>query len=202
MVGSLLDSTMCSSSHNAIVVPSVSTKGVLDSDDAACLLQLYQSFKPAVGPVTINSVYVWYTSVTLQGHKFGSSKSRLASGTQTFIAIAEWDDALFSSQPTPISDPSHPDARFRPVKVSHYIRVSFTDEENTYDHLLVAVVSWFLPYPSRNDMGKPVQVWHHSQFECGGVSSFLPVQYLSRRCAHCVTSFRNEPVLVIVPLVE
>ena len=204
MVGSLLDTALDSSSQIPIDLPSVSTKAVLNSDDATCLLQLYHRVNPtAAAPVNINSVYLYYTSVTLQGRKFASSKSRLASeGCRSFIAIAEWNDTLFGPQPTPPPDPAHPDSRFRPVKVSHYIRVSFTIKEKNQDHLLLAVVSWFLPHPNRNDMGKPVQVWQHNQFECGGITSFLPVQYLSKRCAFCVTKLKNEQVLVVVPLVE
>ena len=51
-------------------------------------------------------------------------------------------------------------------------------------------------------MGKPVQVWHRNQFEHGGITSFLPVQHLSKHCAFSLTKFKDEQVLVIVPLVE
>ena len=136
MVGSLLDTALDSSSQVPIDLLSVSTKGVLNSDDATCLLQLYHRVHPtAAAPININSVYLRYTSVTLQERKFASSKSRLApEGCRSFVTIAEWNDNLFGSQPTLPPDSAHSDSKFRPVKVSHYIRVAFTEEEKDQDH--------------------------------------------------------------------
>ena len=75
-------------------------------------------------------------------------------------------------------------------------------DEKGDDHLLLAVVAWFLPHPLKNQIGRPAQIWQHNQFKCGGVVSFLPVQYLGSHCAHCVTEIDSQSVLVIVPLVE
>ena len=120
--------------------------------------------------------------------------------------MAEWNLALFGAQPTPLPDPLHPDTKFRPVKIKHYIKVSFSHDQGQKecDYLLLAVVAWFLPHPAKNVMGKPVQVWCCNQFEMGGVNSFLPVQYLETRCAHNVRTLgnSNESVMVVVLLVE
>ena len=79
------------STLNSVVVPLVSTRGVLDSDDASYLQQLYQRLKPQSGPVAINSIYVRYSSVTIKGPEFasGKSKSRSNSGSPSFVAMAE-----------------------------------------------------------------------------------------------------------------
>ena len=91
-MGSLLDSMSDhDSTLNSVVVPLVSTRGVLDSDDASYLQQLYQRLKPQSGPVAINSIYVRYSSVTIKGPEFasGKSKSRSNSGSPSFVAMAE-----------------------------------------------------------------------------------------------------------------
>ena len=84
----------------------------------------------------------------------------------------------------------------------HCIRVAFNVAPKVQDHLLLAVVAWFLPHQSKHCIGKPAQVWQYNQFECGGFVSFVPVNYLSSHCAHCVTVLDNQSVLVVVPLVE
>ena len=39
-------------------------------------------------------------------------------------------------------------------------------------------------------------------FEVSGLHSFLPIDRLVGRCAHCSKTVNDENVLVIVPLVE
>lgn len=69
-------------------------------------------------------------------------------------------------------------------------------------HLLLAVVSWHLPHPNRDVIGKPAQIWNLSKFERGGISTFLPVQYLKCRCAFRITTVEADSVVVIVPIVD
>ena len=90
------------------------------------------------------------------------------------------------------------------MKIKHYIKVSFSQAQMGCDYLLLAVVIWFLPHPSKNVIGKPAQVWCYNQFETGGVISFLPVRYLQTRCTHCVRTLgdSDESVMIVVPLVE
>ena len=72
------------------------------------------------------------------------------------------------------------------------------------EYMLLAVVAWFLPHPSKNIIGKPAQVWCCNQFETGGISSFLPVCFLQTRCAHVVRKLgdSDESVMIVVALVE
>ena len=203
-VGSLHDTAMPVEFPSiSVETPSHSRRCILDHDDMACVLNIYEKLKHVRGTeqgVTVNAIHVRYTTITYQGFKYNSSKSRQQS--QQFIALAEWDPELFGPPPTPISDQLHPDAKFRPVRVKHYIKVYFNLGEKAHDYLLLAVVSWLLPHPLKNILGKPAEVWHHSQYESGGVSSFLPLQYLKSRCTHSTTTVRSETLMVVVPLVE
>ena len=72
------------------------------------------------------------------------------------------------------------------------------------EYMLLAVVAWFLPHPSKNIIGKPAQVWCCNQFETGGISSFLPVCFLQTRYAHVVRKLGDldESVMIVVALVE
>ena len=117
--------------------------------------------------------------------------------------MVEWDLNLFGPPaPSDHDESTHPDNTLRPVHVKNYIKVSYNLRDSKQDHLLLAVVSWLLPHPMKYEIGNPAQVWHHNLYESGGVSSFVPVQYLRSRCCHCVTTVRGTSVMVIVPLVE
>ena len=117
--------------------------------------------------------------------------------------MAEWDSALFGPPPTPIPEPAHPDSKFRPVRIKHYIKASVViGDSEPQDHLLLAVVSWYLPHTNKNVVGKPAQIWCYNKFESGGVHSFVPVRYLKCRCASSISTIMDETVLVVVPLSE
>ena len=197
VVGSLGD-TVSSIDDSTITPTSAGCRSTFDEADLGFVTELYRKLNPLIA--VVNSVYVKYTSLFLRGKSYSCSKAS-RKGTQ-FVALAEWDAALFGPPPTPVPEPTHPDSKFRPVKVHYYIRVSATAEFESVSHLLLAVVSWHLPHPNRDIIGKPAQVWNHSNFECGGIYTFLPVQYLKCRCAFRVSTVEADPVLVIVPLVE
>ena len=118
------------------------------------------------------------------------------------VALCEWDSTLFDSPPTPLPDAAHPQSKFRPVKIRYFIKASIAIEENGYDHLLLAVVLWYLPHPNKDIVGKPTQIWHHNKFEAGNLYSFVPVEYLKCRCAASIATVSDESVLLVVPLVE
>lgn len=74
--------------------------------------------------------------------------------------------------------------------------------DESIKQFLLAAVSWFKPHPNKDQIGKPVEIWCHSEYEDGGVSSFLPLDYFRCRCAFATEYIQNEYVTVIVPLVE
>ena len=199
LVGPLHETTMSDMISGSVEVASCSRRGVLDGGDSVLLLQLYKKLKPGASCTVVNSVYVQYTAIMYGGCRYGASK-----GQHQFVAMAKWDSELYGAQPTPLPDPLHPDSKFRPVKIKHYTKVSFSQGQVECDHLLLAVVAWLLPHPSKDVIGKPAQVWCCNQFETGGISSFLPVHYLQTRCAHGVRKLgdSDESVMVVVPLVN
>ena len=199
-VGSV-GATLSSSEDTSIQLPSSCSRGTLDDDDILFVQSLYRKLNPvSLSDITVNSVFVKYTSLSLNGKSYNSCR-RFVGRHANHIALAEWDEAVFGDPPTPVPDALHPDARFRPVQIHRFIKVSVAVQES-FEPLLLAVVSWHLPHPDKSVIGKPSQIWHHNKFESSGIHSFLPIHYLKCRCAFRATTLRNESVLIVVPLVE
>ena len=117
------------------------------------------------------------------------------------VVLAEWKDNILGPPPTPLPDAFHPDSKFRPIKVRHYIKVSVCYGEQI-ESLSLASVLWFKPHAGKDAFGKPAQIWQYNNFEVGGLYSFIPVQCLKCRCSFSKIVYDNEFVLVIVPLIE
>ena len=202
-VGSL-GATLSGDKDCADVVTSACRRYVFDTEDMSILLSLYRKLNPEIASgtdvtVTVNAVYAKYTSINLQGKPYSCSRSS-RKGSQ-YVAVAQWDETLFGPPPTPLPDATHPDSKYRPVKIRHYIRASVCRGGNTCQ-LLLAVVQWFKPHSNKNGIGKPAQIWCYNTFENGAMYCFLPVKLLVCRCSFIVTSFDGESVLIVVPLSE
>ena len=167
-MGSLGDTV--SAADSTITPKSAGSRGMFDELDLGFVTELYKKVNPLIVNIIVNSIFVKYTSLSLRGKSYSCSQASRKKGSQ-FVALAEWVSALFGPPPTPVPEPTHPDSKFRPVKIHHYIRVSATADESV-SHLLLAVVSWHLPHPNRDVIGKPAQVWNHSKFERGGIYTF------------------------------
>ena len=199
VVGSLAD-TIDGDADDTIKPASSCVRCTFDDLDRSYVATLYQRLKPEMCGATVNSIYLRYTSISCRGKHYGCNQA--TSRGLPSVAMCEWDSTLFDSPPTPLSDSAHPDSKFRPVKIKHFIKASMVVEENKYDYLLLAVVLWYLPHPNKDVVGKPTQIWHHNKFEAGNFYSFVPVEYLNCRCAVCITTVSDESVLLVVPLVE
>ena len=68
--------------------------------------------------------------------------------------------------------------------------------------MIVAAVSWFCPHPKQHLLGKPAEVLSHDKLEHPGIHSYLPVEKIASRCAHCTGIIGSDSVIVIVPLVD
>ena len=144
-----------------------------DSDLGFVSNSLYKKLNPLRIDFVVNSIFVKYISLSVRGKSYSCSQSgRRAS---QFVAMAEWDVTLYGPSPTEIPESAHPDSKFRPVKVHYYLKMSASVERESVSHQLLAVVSWHLPYPNKNAIGKPAQVWYNNRFECGGTCTFLPI---------------------------
>lgn len=148
--------------------------------------------------VVANSIFLKYSSVTINGREFRSS------GKQTktqVVQLTSWDKNLYGELPTPLPHSTFLASNVRPVNVHYFMKVSFTIGMST-DSFLFARVPWFYPHLDCHALGKPAELWCHTLFESFGLHSFVPVDRLSYHCAHGVKVYHDEPLLVVVPLVE
>ena len=162
---------------------------------------LYERLNPSLkdSPMVVNSICEKYTSITVRGKKYGCFGKRGSVHT----ALVEWNMDLFGSPPSPLPDSDHPNSKFRPVKLLHYIRTSISCRSSEHaSKFLMAVVSWCMPHPNKGDIGNPAQIWSKDLYECDGVHTFVPLSNLKCRCASYITKINTESVFVVIPLVE
>lgn len=199
LAGSVLDTI--STNITEFRLPTKSARAVFDTTELMFLKQLYHRIYPDAIPsdTTVHSIFVKYSSVTLKGKIYRSSGRRTE---KPYVVLASWDKAaLFGSPPTRLPDQNSPTANERPVNVHYYVKATFSSETQS-NSLILANVSWFFPHPERCTLGKPVQLWCSNMFESCGTHSFLPLDHLICRCAHGIKIFNDEPLLLVVPLVE
>ena len=194
-VGSIGD-TLAEESADDIKFTMPGKRDVFDDDDKKFIEILYKKLTPNSNNMSVNSVFVKYKSACLKGKKYGNSH-----GKNPCIALALWNNDVFGLPPTRLPEPTHPNSKFRPVKVRSFIRAS-VEVDDSVKQLSLAAVSWFKPHPNKDLIGKPAEIWCHSEYEDGGVSSFLPLDHFICRCAFATEYIQNEYVTVIVPLVE
>ena len=140
-VGSV-GATLSCSEDSSINLPSSCSRGTLDDQDIEFVLSLYRNLNSgSSSDITINSVFVKYTSLSLKGKSYNCC-SRSVSGRTHYIALAEWDKAVLGDPPTPLTDVIHPDSRFSPVQIHHFIKLSVAVQQS-FEPLLLAVVSWY-----------------------------------------------------------
>lgn len=135
---------------------------MLDAEDVHILSSIYRKLNTNINgstsdvDVTVNSAFLRYTSIVHRGKAYSSSRSS-RTGTQ-YVTFAQWDEHLLGQPPTPLPDATHPDSKFRPVKVRHYIRVSVLGSDNNVSYLSLAVVQWYKPHCNKDAIGKPAQI--------------------------------------------
>ena len=196
LVGSVLDTI----TTNNFKLPTKCTRGVLSSSEVDALKQLYLRYgnHESTATCVVNSIFLKYSSVTINGREFRSSGKRTKNQA---ITLTSWDDNLYGNPLTPLPDSNRQDSNVRPVNIHYFMKVSF-NFNMSISSFLFAYVSWFYPHPHRHALGKPAELWCHSMFESFGLHSFVPIDRLSCRCAHGVKTYCDEPLLAIVPLVE
>lgn len=193
--GSVLETVVSELSQ----LPSKYSRGVLSSDEVDALKQLYSKVANTDEPIFVNSVFQKFESITINGKEYSSSgKQRTIRG----VVQASWDTVLYGNPPTTLPSNSLVPSSLRPVNIHYFMKVFFTVNDSTIS-VLFANVSWFYPHPEKYALGKPAELWCRSQYETFGLHSYIPINLLLRRCAYDTTFwFRNEEVLVVIPLVE
>lgn len=184
-----------------VKLPSRCKLGVFDAQQLEFFLSLYVKLNPDIGYVIPNSTYLKYHSLAINGKVYASSEKDTCS---PFIAMAHWDEGLYGPPPTTLPNATHPDSRFRPVKVHYYVKANFSQyvgTECSTGELLLLYVSWYFPHENQEFIGKPAQVQCRDFFERPGPHSFVPINLVVCRCAHCIREIvANESVLPLVPL--
>lgn len=199
LVGSALQSIASTVPKENCKFPTKCTRCVLTNEEISNLLKLYSKYHNLYNSnITVNSIYFKYKSITLNEKEFTSTGKRKMNPA---ISIAQWDTSLFGNPPTKLPTLLFPHTNKRPVNIHYFMKVNFTINDIT-DSLLLANVSWFFPHPDCYAFGKPVELWCSTQYENWGIHSFLPINCLVYRCAHGLKHYKNEQVLVVVPLVE
>jgi hypothetical protein len=182
-------------------LPSKSTRGIFDSDCLQILKEIYCKLHPLISnnSVTVNSVFKKFSSITLRGKTFSSSRKRKST---PYIIMAKWKEDLYGKTPTTFPNYTLETAsNVRPVDAHFYVEASFL-VDGVLSVLLLAHVSWLFPHSDRYTMGKPTELWCRRKFEQDGIHSFVPLEYLLCRCAHGMVVHNNENLTVIIPLVE
>ena len=195
-VGSVLDTL----TSNGFQLPRKASRGVLTTDEVNVIEQLYTKLTVDQESLfVVNSVYLKYSSITINGRQFGSSGKRT---TTSVVAQASWDEKLYGNPATPLPDSLAANNTLRPVNICHFMKVSVTVNMESTLSFLFAYVAWFQQHPDRYAFGKPVELWCPTLFEPFGLHSFVPLDHLHCRCAHGVMKYHDEPLLFVVPLVE
>ena len=183
---------------NSFTLPSKYTRKALNSQSIDTLKQLYCKIKGTeANDVIPNSIIIKYSSVTLKGKVFSTSKKV----NHLYMVNAQWSETLFGPPPTELQYSYLPSTNIRPVNVKYYFKASFIVNQ-TVSSLIFAHVSWFLPHQQRYALGKPVELWHDQMYECRGVHTFMPIDKLMCRCAHANIVHNHENLMVVVPIVE
>lgn len=87
----------------------------------------------------------------------------------------------------------------RPAHVIFYIKHSVIYQGSFVPHYF-AFVQWFEQHPTRNLVGKPVELWCHDIYEQLGPASFLPVQRIQSKFVAGEGEVAGETLLFVMPL--
>ena len=87
-----------------------------------------------------------------------------------------------------------------PAKVHFYLVHCFHTSSKQYINVLAAV-SRPCVHPSRNSIGKPVQVWCSSVFECNTLNGFVPLENIKGPLVTAQYDLCTEQVLIVIPFI-
>ena len=199
--GSLLESN--SISTDSFTLPRKYRRCVFDLSDLEVLKNLYSKLYPEYYDINVHSVYMKYSSISLNGKDYRSSGKCTSN---PYVVLASWNQSYYGPPPTSLPEEAfHLNSNERPVNVHHYVTVTCTfsssEKQNCHQSWTLAYVSWFAPHPCRYKIGKPAELWCRTLSETFGMHSFVPLDLLLTRCAHGPYNVNSESLLVVIPLV-
>ena len=172
-------------------------------DKTQALAKLYFTLHPEYTTIKIHQVYKKFSSITLQGKRYGSSGKR----HQLYVVFASWDESDYRPPLTTLPQSQfHPHYNKRPINIHFYVLATCTTAkmqvEERQETWTLAFESWLFPHPSRYKLGKPAEVWCNTTLtESFGVHSYVPIGCLLSRCTHGLYIIEQESVYVIIPLI-
>ena len=201
VTGSVSDTLIDHYDKAVYTLPTKSKYAVFDEVDLDLLKTRFCKLKSIPESADIPSkVFQKFFHISFNGKSMGYSASGQNSSSSCNL-LAEWNVNLYGSPPTGLPQPENPRSLQRPVKLQHLARVSFSVRE-TVEHIVLAVVSWYHPHPNQHALGKPAEPWCPNLSEDYGLHSFIPIDNIVCRCAHCLKCVQDELSLVVVPLIE
>jgi len=181
-----------------LILPNKYTRNALDLDTMTLIQNLIKKINqvPDINQIYVNSVYLQYSSVTIEGKVFSSS---IGQHRKACIVQAKWNVDYYGNPPTDLPEPSEPRSNIRPVRVRSYLKVNYlVDSEPS--SVMLAFVSWMKPHQQRYQIGKPVELWR-DRFETFGIHSFIPIHSILCHCAYGTFHHSDEDLVVVIPLV-
>ena len=181
---STIDIADCGISQPIICLPNYKTHYALTSDQKRKLINMYSSMhKVQVDYIEIAQTCFAYTSLTINGYRFGTHKDRTASSS---IVMTYYDPSSFQQCAT-----------LKAARINQFYKHSVSINNEVKDHILVSL-SWFQEHPQRSLCGKPVTIWYKDIFQTDGL---IPVQLISSRAVSLVDKLNGELVLFVVPCI-
>ena len=89
---------------------------------------------------------------------------------------------------------------FAQLKYTFILYTVFYTSSKQHINVLPAV-SWPCVHPSRNSIGKPVQVWCSSVFECNTLNGFVPLENIKGPLVTAQYELCTEQVLIVIPFI-
>lgn len=153
--------------------------------------QLCPEICDRIGSLVMPTTVRKFTYICMDGVKISSVSDKAA------------NPYILATPVTPF--PCHPDIGPRPAEIQYFVRHSFeVSSAPNCVHVTrtFAVARWPQIHPSKDSIGKPVQVWCHNLFENSIDNCFIPIENIQSRVIIAVDTLEEEQVLFVVPVVK
>ena len=121
LIGSVGETLM---TYTEIALPTKYTREAFDCETKKVVQKLIQKVNQASDndEVNVNSIFLQYSSLTIKGKTFSSSKK------YPFIAQANWKEEYYGAPPTPLTGTCEPSYRLlrRPVEIRNFLIVNYS----------------------------------------------------------------------------
>ena len=161
---------------------------VLNEPDLSYLAECYNVMYPEgqYSASNIASLIYKYSQIKVCEELYGSHNTRT---TRSSYVLGRWCGRNGKIDTTSL----------RPGRVSFYLKHSILHCGVFKPHYF-AFVLWYEEHPSKELLGKPIEIWCHDIFEALGPASFLPVQRIYSKFVAGTDEIDQETLLFVIPL--